>query len=73
MWECQKCGACCRSDGVRLLMPTYWNHDKKQCKYLNDNNMCDIYDTRPQLCRTMSGFDYTVMCKFLRQIYNTEE
>ena len=34
-FHCEKCGACCR----------YHN-----CKYLQDDNLCSIYDTRPLRC-----------------------
>ena len=35
MWECKKCGACCKYI---------------KCKYYM-NNECSIYENRPDICR----------------------
>jgi Fe-S-cluster containining protein len=45
-FQCTECGACCRR-AYKLGMPV-----KKDgsCIYLNDENRCDIYETRPAIC-----------------------
>lgn len=52
-WKCEACGACCRFEvGIKLILPGYWDEEKKRCKNLNDDMKCIIYDTRPDACRT---------------------
>jgi hypothetical protein len=36
MFNCEKCGACCRVI---------------KCKHLTKDNLCDIYSIRPLICR----------------------
>lgn len=50
-WECQKCGACCRSNAVLIFLPEYWDEEKKKCIHLTEENLCDIYEDRPDVCR----------------------
>jgi Fe-S-cluster containining protein len=48
--ECSRCGACCVAPDIAAL-------DKPlglRCPHLGDNNLCQVYDRRPQVCR-----DYT--------------
>ncbi len=49
MYECKKCGACCRHLSLSNL---YRDLDRGDgvCKYLNEN-LCSIYEVRPLLCR----------------------
>lgn len=54
-WACKKCGACCRSFIVERLMPDYWDKDDKKCKYINNDNLCEIYDKRPEICVVQEG------------------
>ncbi len=71
MWECNKCGACCclagfiikeldRGDGV--------------CRMLSENNMCSIYETRPEICRVRKDIypseQIENACNFLREVHN---
>ena len=54
---CNKCGECCRHiDKVPQLAHLQVDG---VCKYLKDN-MCMIYDHRPDLCRREAVFD---MCR----------
>ena len=69
-FNCSKCGACCIAAGKSGLMPS-----KKDgsCYFLNDENECSIYETRPDICsikktyekRTEKGMDvsYKEYCK----------
>lgn len=49
MFQCDKCGACCRNLN---LSPLYAELDRGDgiCKYLS-GNLCTIYKERPILCR----------------------
>lgn len=51
MWECKKCGACCKFPPNQFLAPDLWDEEKQQCKFLNDDNTCSIYAYRPDICR----------------------
>lgn len=46
-WECTKCGACCKL--AWLIEPTMAD-DSGKCMHLKDN-ICGIYDERPDICR----------------------
>ena len=49
MFECDKCGECCRNlKGIRI----YADLDRGDgtCKYLKEN-LCSIYDNRPLFCK----------------------
>ncbi len=44
---CTQCGACCVAPDIAAL-------DKPlgmRCPHLTDENLCGIYDRRPQICR----------------------
>lgn len=48
-FPCTSCGACCKSiKGIDFLK----EHDSGDgcCKYLDENNLCSIYEERPLLC-----------------------
>ncbi|MCI0573689.1 MAG: YkgJ family cysteine cluster protein [Myxococcaceae bacterium] len=48
--ECTRCGACCVAPDIAAL-------DKPlglRCPHLSPDNLCTVYDCRPQVCR-----DYT--------------
>lgn len=49
MFECDKCGSCCRNINKSLI---YKDLDRGDgiCKYLK-GNLCSIYKNRPQICR----------------------
>jgi Fe-S-cluster containining protein len=67
--ECSKCGQCCRSLSFIIEMTDEWReyYEAHGCKVLGDmvlvpmvcphlkDNMCDIYETRPQVCRDFKG------------------
>jgi Fe-S-cluster containining protein len=45
--ECTRCGACCVAPDIAGL-------DKPlgiRCRHLGDDNLCGIYEDRPQICR----------------------
>ena len=45
---CSKCGACCRVAGGKLGLP---DRGDGACGYLNKDNTCSVYDSRPEVCR----------------------
>lgn len=45
--ECSRCGACCVAPDIAAL-------DKPlglRCPHLREDNLCGVYDRRPQVCR----------------------
>lgn len=49
IFQCDKCGACCRSiAGIGILQEL--DRGDGVCKYLQ-NNLCTIYANRPLACR----------------------
>lgn len=42
-FNCQKCGACCRSI---------------KCDKLNKDNTCSIYETRPEICKVENMYEF---------------
>ena len=72
-FNCDKCGACCRT---------------KNCSYLTKDNLCSIYDERPNECRVDYLFEvmklpekmrdrfyrnHKKMCEFLRKAEKEEK
>ena len=49
MFQCDKCGACCRNLNKSPIYNELHSGDGI-CKYLKDN-LCSIYENRPLLCR----------------------
>lgn len=56
MFQCTKCGYCCRSlKGIQLFQSL--DRGDGTCKYLDDeSNLCKIYETRPLLCRVDESY-----------------
>lgn len=55
MFNCNKCGACCRN---LKLSSIYRDLDRGDgvCKYL-DGNLCSIYLKRPLICRVDESYE----------------
>ena len=50
-WSCDKCGLCCKQVGRFPFMQEYDRGDGT-CKFLTEENTCEIYADRPQICNT---------------------
>lgn len=48
-FSCDRCGQCCRHIGGILQLRPYDRGDGVCC-HLTDGNLCDIYDSRPEVC-----------------------
>ena len=66
MFECDKCGCCCRHLD---MLPLYAELDSGNgvCRYL-DGNLCSIYENRPLLCRIDECYE-----KFFSEKISLEE
>lgn len=82
MFECSKCGICCRNIDKIPELSEFHNGDGV-CIYLNRNNLCSIYENRPDICNVekmyqlkykdiMSWDEYEKMnmegCRILRKL-----
>lgn len=66
MFDCSKCGLCCRNlKGVAI----YSDLDRGDgvCKYLKEN-LCSIYEDRPIFCRIDQCYDL-----YFKDIYTKKE
>jgi len=48
-FPCNKCGLCCRL--VRFIDPNWPTRPDGACVHLSVDNRCEIYTTRPRICR----------------------
>lgn len=80
MFVCTKCGLCCRNIDKIPELSKFHTGDGV-CIYLSDENLCNIYETRPDICNvermyelryktTMTKMEYEKRnmegCSFLR-------
>lgn len=49
MFQCSKCGICCRNIDKIPELSDFHNGDGI-CIHLNRNNLCNIYENRPDVC-----------------------
>lgn len=55
-FPCSRCGICCRHiDRVPQLAE--FDTGNGRCRYLQDNNLCAIYEDRPDICRVDRMYD----------------
>lgn len=55
MFNCDRCGACCRALDSSSIYASL-NRGDGVCKYL-DGNLCSIYENRPLLCRIDESYE----------------
>lgn len=67
MFYCTKCGLCCRNVDLISELKEY-DSGNGVCKFLTEENLCSIYDSRPDVCNVEKM--YEVKYKFL---YTREE
>jgi len=66
MFDCNKCGKCCRNLKNNIIY-SYLDRGDGVCKYLEDN-LCSVYNDRPILCRVDDCYNL-----FFKDIYTKEE
>lgn len=65
-FNCTRCGECCRHiDSIPQL--SEFDDGSGRCIHLK-NNLCDIYDTRPDICRVDVMYE-----KIYSDIYSRED
>lgn len=56
---CDGCGKCCKLFGLGIFpeeINKKYNRGDGVCKYLDDNNLCTIYDHRPDFCNVRKSY-----------------
>ena len=56
-YDCKRCGSCCRNVNLCEEMKMLDRGDGI-CKHLNENNLCRIYDKRPNLCNGQYVYEH---------------
>jgi len=55
MIECRKCGQCCRELTLPERVKVIWYTRKfqfgRECKLLDSDSLCSIYEMRPKFCK----------------------
>lgn len=67
MFQCDKCGACCRNLDKSPLYAGLHDGDGV-CRYLRDN-LCSIYEDRPLLCRIDESYERLLKGTISKQDY----
>ena len=49
MFNCTKCGLCCKNIGEVSELKAF-DSGNGVCVYLTDDNLCSIYSSRPDIC-----------------------
>jgi len=82
-FPCTSCGACCRDvkifDNYPALKGILAYKEDGSCVNLTEENLCAIYDTRPELCRIPQGLSRRMLlgtaheCNRLQEKYGIGE
>lgn len=69
MFECSKCGLCCKHINLVPELSDF-NDGSGKCIHLRDDNLCDIYPSRPDICNTEKMFHQKYRYQMTRQEYD---
>ena len=53
---CSGCGACCKRISNNPDFQDYVDPKTGWCKHLQEDNSCEIYENRPDICDVAKGF-----------------
>ena len=67
MFECDKCGECCRHLNRNLVYASLDRGDGV-CLYL-EGNECSIYEDRPILCRVDDSYEVYFSTQYTKEEY----
>ena len=69
MFRCSRCGLCCRNiDKVPELKE--FDAGNGVCIHLTEDNLCDIYSFRPDICNVDKMFEIRYKDFFTREEYD---
>ena len=56
---CNKCGKCCKMfKNLPKEIAEIFDRGDGVCKYLDDKNLCTIYENRPDFCNCHKAYKY---------------
>ncbi len=67
-FECDKCGACCKNIRLSIFYKKELDRGDGVCKHLTEENLCEIYSTRPIFCNLDAYWE-----KFLSDTLSRED
>ena len=66
-FPCTSCGACCKNiAGIKELES--FDLGNGVCRFLDSNNMCSIYDSRPSICRVDIMFEKVYFKHYSKEV-----
>lgn len=68
-FKCSKCGECCRHIGGVHPMSGLDRGDGV-CKHLTDEGLCEVYESRPLICRVDDSYGAFPEFKTKREYYD---
>ncbi len=70
MFKCTKCGICCRNiDKIPELAEFHTGNGI--CVHLSDNNLCNIYPNRPDICNVDKMYEQKYKTLMSKEEYET--
>ena len=69
MFKCTKCGICCRNIGEIPELAEYHKGDGV-CIYLSEDNLCMIYQTRPDICNVEKMYTLRYKDIMTKEVYD---
>ena len=69
MFVCTKCGICCRNIDKIPELSSYHTGDGV-CVYSSDENLCTIYDIRPDICNVDRMYQKVYKNIMPRELYD---
>lgn len=70
MFKCTKCGICCRNiDKIPELSGFHTGNGI--CVHLSDNNLCNIYSNRPDICNVEKMYELKYKTLMSKEEYET--
>lgn len=71
MIDCSKCNAYCCKAAMRLeWFKKEYDRGDGVCKHLTDDNRCEIYANRPEVCNTDLMYEKYFASKMTREEYD---
>lgn len=68
MFICNKCGLCCRNIDKIPELEEFHKGDGV-CIHLSDDNLCDIYSIRPDICNVEKMFELNYKAMMSKEEY----
>lgn len=68
MFDCSKCGRCCKHINMIPALSEY-DIGNGKCKFLTDDNLCAIYQTRPDICNVDKMYEDHFANAMTKEVY----